>query len=42
MTLTGVSHAASEQLVLRTQLPRWLADRFGHRPTPLREPDRWR
>jgi putative NIF3 family GTP cyclohydrolase 1 type 2 len=42
MTLVGVSHAASEQLVLRTQLSRWLAERHGLTPHLLDEPQWWR
>lgn len=42
MTLVGVSHAASEQLVLETQLARWFRERHGIRVTPLREPEWWR
>lgn len=38
MTLVGVSHAASEQLVLRTQLTRWLAERHGLTPLLLDDP----
>ena len=42
MTLIGVSHAASEQLVLRTQLTRWFTERHGLRPHLLDEPQWWR
>jgi putative NIF3 family GTP cyclohydrolase 1 type 2 len=42
MTLIGVSHAASEQLVLRTQLTRWFAERHGLTPHLLDEPQWWR
>jgi putative NIF3 family GTP cyclohydrolase 1 type 2 len=42
MTLIGVSHAASEQLVLRTQLSRWLGERHGLKPHLLDEPQWWR
>jgi putative NIF3 family GTP cyclohydrolase 1 type 2 len=42
MTLIGVSHAASEQLVLRTQLSRWLTERHGLTPHLLDEPQWWR
>jgi putative NIF3 family GTP cyclohydrolase 1 type 2 len=42
MTLVGVSHAASEQLVLRTQLARWLVERHGLAPHLLDEPQWWR
>ncbi|SCL69841.1 Nif3-like dinuclear metal center hexameric protein [Micromonospora chersina] len=42
MTLIGVSHAASEHLVIETQLARWFAE--NHRITlrPIREPHWWR
>ncbi|WP_319463954.1 Nif3-like dinuclear metal center hexameric protein [Micromonospora sp. RTP1Z1] len=42
MTLIGVSHAASEHLVIETQLARWFAQ--NHRITlrPIREPRWWR
>jgi putative NIF3 family GTP cyclohydrolase 1 type 2 len=40
MTLIGVSHTASEQLVLRTQLARWFTERHGLTPLLLDEP-RW-
>ncbi|MDG4836307.1 Nif3-like dinuclear metal center hexameric protein [Micromonospora sp. WMMD967] len=42
MTLIGVSHAASEHLVIETQLARWIAE--NHRITlrPIREPRWWR
>ena len=42
MTLVGVSHAASEQLVLRTQLTRWFRERHGLVPHVLDEPQWWR
>ncbi|WP_433718699.1 Nif3-like dinuclear metal center hexameric protein [Actinoplanes sp. CA-051413] len=42
MTLIGVSHAASEQLVLRTQLSRWFAERHSLTPHLLDEPQWWR
>jgi putative NIF3 family GTP cyclohydrolase 1 type 2 len=42
MTLLGVSHAASEHLVIETQLARWFADTFGLTVHPLREPNWWR
>jgi len=42
MTLVGVSLAASEQLVLRTQLTRWLAERHGLSPLLLDQPRWWR
>ena len=42
MTLLGVSHAASEHLVIETQLARWLASRFQVALTPIREAQWWR
>ncbi|MFR9775842.1 Nif3-like dinuclear metal center hexameric protein [Micromonospora sp. MS34] len=42
MTLVGVSHAASEQLVLETQLARWFRERHGVDVVPVREPEWWR
>ncbi|MGR6316888.1 Nif3-like dinuclear metal center hexameric protein [Micromonospora soli] len=42
MTLVGVSHAASEQLVLETQLAAWFRERHGIEVVPLREPEWWR
>ncbi len=42
MTLLGVSHAASEHLVIETQLTRWLAWNAGVELRPLREPVWWR
>ena len=42
LTLLGVSHAASEHLVIETQLARWLDDRFGIAIRPLREVRWWR
>ena len=42
MTLLGVSHAASEHLVIETQLARWLAARFQLTLNPIREPQWWR
>jgi putative NIF3 family GTP cyclohydrolase 1 type 2 len=42
MTLLGVSHAASEHLVIETQLARWFADTFQIAIQPLREPNWWR
>lgn len=42
MTLVGVSHAASEQLVLETQLARWFREHHGIEVVPLREPEWWR
>jgi len=42
MTLLGVSHAASEHLVIETQLARWLAARFQLTLHPIREAQWWR
>ena len=42
MTLVGVSHAASEHLVIETQLARWFTDRHRIALTPIREPRWWR
>ncbi|GAA1368453.1 Nif3-like dinuclear metal center hexameric protein [Catellatospora chokoriensis] len=42
MTLLGVSHAASEHLVIETQLARWFAENFDVTVQPLREPHWWR
>ncbi|MEU8079208.1 Nif3-like dinuclear metal center hexameric protein [Catellatospora citrea] len=42
MTLLGVSHAASEHLVIETQLTRWFAENFDTAVQPLREPRWWR
>ena len=42
MTLLGVSHAASEHLVIETQLARWFADEFRLALQPIREPTWWR
>jgi putative NIF3 family GTP cyclohydrolase 1 type 2 len=42
MTLIGVSHAASEHLVIETQLARFVNDRFGVAIRPIREPRWWR
>jgi hypothetical protein len=42
MTMLGVSHAASEHLVMETQLPRWFAETFGITVRSLREPHWWR
>lgn len=42
MTLVGVSHAASEHLVIETQLARWFAETLGMTLHPLRETNWWR
>ncbi|GAA2491316.1 Nif3-like dinuclear metal center hexameric protein [Winogradskya humida] len=42
MTLIGVSHAASEHLVIETQLARWFAGTFGVTLRPIREAEWWR
>ncbi|MET7831547.1 Nif3-like dinuclear metal center hexameric protein [Micromonospora sediminicola] len=42
MTLIGVSHAASEHLVVETQLRRWFAEELGLTLHPIREPRWWR
>ncbi|HEU0027385.1 MAG TPA: Nif3-like dinuclear metal center hexameric protein [Ktedonobacterales bacterium] len=42
MSLLGVSHAASEHLVMETQLPRWFSETFGLSVHPIREPQWWR
>jgi putative NIF3 family GTP cyclohydrolase 1 type 2 len=42
MTLIGVSHAASEHLVIETQLARWFAGEFQVAIRPLRERNWWR
>jgi putative NIF3 family GTP cyclohydrolase 1 type 2 len=42
MTLLAVSHAASEHLVIETQLARWLAARFQVTLHPIREAQWWR
>jgi putative NIF3 family GTP cyclohydrolase 1 type 2 len=42
MTLIGVSHAASEHLVIETQLTRWFIKNLGIAVRPLREPRWWR
>src|SRR5215831_3858958 len=42
MTLIGVSHAASEHLVIETQLARWLAANLDLTLRPIRESDWWR
>lgn len=40
--MLGVSHAASEHLVIETQLARWFAETFAITLRPLREPRWWR
>jgi putative NIF3 family GTP cyclohydrolase 1 type 2 len=42
MTLIGVSHAASEHLVIETQLSRWFAENLQITVHPIREPRWWR
>jgi putative NIF3 family GTP cyclohydrolase 1 type 2 len=42
MTLLGVSHAASEHLVIETQLTHWLAQTLQVTIHPIREPHWWR
>jgi putative NIF3 family GTP cyclohydrolase 1 type 2 len=42
MTLIGVSHAASEDLVMRTQLARWFRQHVPVPYTPIAEPQWWR
>ncbi|MFU8876302.1 Nif3-like dinuclear metal center hexameric protein [Micromonospora sp. SL4-19] len=42
MALIGVSHAASEHLVIETQLARWLAENLRVTVLPIREPRWWR
>jgi putative NIF3 family GTP cyclohydrolase 1 type 2 len=42
MTLIGVSHAASEHLVIETQLARWFAETLGITLRPIRETRWWR
>jgi hypothetical protein len=42
MTLVGVSHAASEHLVIETQLARWFGETLGITLHPIREPHWWR
>ncbi len=42
MSLFGVSHAASEHLVMETQLPRWFKETFELAVRPIREPHWWR
>lgn len=42
MSLFGVSHAASEYLVMETQLPRWFRETFELEVRPIREPQWWR
>lgn len=42
MTLIGVSHAASEHLVIETQLARWIRQAFNTDLHPIREAHWWR
>jgi putative NIF3 family GTP cyclohydrolase 1 type 2 len=42
MSLIGVSHAASEHLVIETQLTYWLDKTLGLPLHPIREPNWWR
>jgi hypothetical protein len=42
MTLVGVSHAASEHLVIETQFARWFAETLGITLRPIRETHWWR
>lgn len=42
MTLLGVSHAASEHLVMETQLARWFERTLGMTVHPVAEPEWWR
>ncbi|MEH1127616.1 Nif3-like dinuclear metal center hexameric protein [Micromonospora sp. CPCC 206061] len=42
MTLVGVSHAASEHLVIETQLARWFTETLGITLRPIRETRWWR
>lgn len=42
MSLLGVSHAASEHLVMETQLRHWFSETFGLAVHPIREPQWWR
>jgi putative NIF3 family GTP cyclohydrolase 1 type 2 len=42
MILAGVSHAASEHLVMETQLARWLLAEIGMQVQPIREERWWR
>jgi putative NIF3 family GTP cyclohydrolase 1 type 2 len=42
MTLIGVSHAASEHLVIETQLARWFDETLRTTLRPIREPRWWR
>lgn len=42
MTLVGVSHAASEHLVIETQLARWFTETLGITLRPIRETGWWR
>lgn len=42
MTLIGVSHAASEHLVIETQLARWIHHTLDTDLRPIRETQWWR
>lgn len=42
MSLFGVSHAASEHLVMETQLPGWFRETLGLEVRPIREKQWWR
>lgn len=42
MALIGVSHAASEHLVMRTQMPSWFTSRFDVRVVPIPPSVWWR
>lgn len=39
--LIGVSHAASESLVMRTQIPKWFKNRFNLPTTPISQTEWW-
>lgn len=41
ISLIGVSHAASEFLVMRTQIPKWFKENFGLSVTPLPQNKWW-
>ncbi|MCX6816549.1 MAG: Nif3-like dinuclear metal center hexameric protein [Candidatus Beckwithbacteria bacterium] len=40
-SLIGVSHAASEFLVMKTQIPKWLKENFGLKVVPLAQSKWW-
>lgn len=42
MSLFGVSHAASEQLVMESQMPRWFREVLKLEVIPIREKEMWR